>query len=443
MFLLSGGEPLLCPPKPGARLARGTETANGTKSALFAPINQQLDEIKRDTSEIIPEDDLVRKLERSIAKKQPLKVKQGFDPTRPDLHIGHAVSMRKLRTFQELGHEVIFVVGDYTARVGDPSGRSEARPKLSPAEIDANAKTYADQVRSILDVSKVRVEYNSQWLAPLDLAGILELTATYTVARMLERDDFAKRYAENRPISIMEFLYPLMQAYDSVALNADVELGGTDQKFNLLVGRTVQERYGQEPQVCLIMPLLRGTDGEAKMSKSYGNYIGLTEPAEEQYGKTMSIPDALLEEWYELASLLPAVDLADARKLIRTSPYQAKRNLAAAIARTYHGEEGARRGAEHFDRLFKEHGAPDDVPLITVSLAEPALRRNDQGVWLPGLLVVTKLAASNSEAVRLIEEGGVEVDGEKLRDRHTYITVDRQPVIRRGKRHFVKVNFVP
>jgi tyrosyl-tRNA synthetase len=287
----------------------------------------------------------------------------------------------------------------------------------------------------------VRVEYNSKWLAPLDLAGILELTATYTVARMLERDDFANRYAENRPISIMEFLYPLMQAYDSVALEADVELGGTDQKFNLLVGRTVQERYGQEPQVCLIMPLLRGTDGETKMSKSYGNYIGLTESAEEQYGKTMSIPDALLEEWYELASLLSAAELAIARELIRTNPYQAKRQLAAAVARTYHGEEGARRGADHFDRLFKQKAAPDELPLTSVSLADPVLKRNANGVALTGLLVATGLSASMSEAARLIESGGVKVDGEKPKDRHVYIAVDREPMLQRGSRHYVKVRF--
>src|SRR5690606_27248762 len=278
----------------------------------FAPVNEQMDAIRRDALEIIPEDDLVRKLERSRRTGTPLRVKQGFDPTRPDLHIGHAISMRKLHTFQELGHDVIFVVGDYTARIGDPSGRSEIRPRLTPEEIAANAETYAQQVAVILDVSKVRVEYNSRWLAPLDLAKLLELTATYTVARMLERDDFAKRYAQQRPISILEFMYPLMQAYDSVALNADVELGGTDQKFNLLVGRTVQERYGQEPQVCLIMPLLRGTDGELKMSKSYDNYIGISEPATEQFGKTMSTPDSLLEEWLRLASNLRDADLAAA-----------------------------------------------------------------------------------------------------------------------------------
>jgi tyrosyl-tRNA synthetase len=267
----------------------------------FAPVPPHLDEIRRDAGETLPEAALEEKRETSRRTGRPLRIKQGFDPTRPDLHIGHAVSLRKLRTFQDLGHEVIFVVGDYTARVGDPSGRSETRPRLSPQEIEENSRTYVDQVGRILDVSRVRVEFNSRWLAPLDLAAILELTSTYTVARMLERDDFAERHAANRPISILEFLYPLLQAYDSVALEADVEVGGTDQKFNLLVGRTVQERYGQAAQVCLILPLLRGTDGELKMSKSYDNYVGITDPPEEQYGRTMSIPDHLLPEWLELA----------------------------------------------------------------------------------------------------------------------------------------------
>ena len=332
----------------------------------FPPVNEQLDAIRGNAAEIIPEQDLQRKLERSRNAGQPLRIKQGFDPTRPDLHIGHAVSIRQLKVFQELGHDVIFVVGDYTARIGDPSGRSETRPRLSPEEIDANARTYAEQVGRILDVSRARIEYNSKWLAPLNLADILELTAHYTVARMLERDDFAKRYAEERPISVVELLYPLMQAYDSVALNADVELGGTDQRFNLLVGRTIQERYGQEPQVCLIMPLLRGTDGELKMSKSYDNYIGISEPPEEQYGKTMSIPDSLLDEWYDLASQLTGSELKEAKQLLKNDAYRAKRELAARIVSTYHGVEASRLAAAHFDRVFKEHAVPDDVPIKRV-----------------------------------------------------------------------------
>ena len=410
----------------------------------FPPVNEQLDRIRDGALEIVPEDELTRKLERSLRERAPLRIKQGFDPTRPDLHIGHAVSMRKLRTFQELGHEVIFVVGDYTARVGDPSGRSEARPRLSPDEIERNAATYAAQVGHILDVSRVRIAYNSQWLAPLDLAGLLELTATYTVARMLERDDFAKRYAEHRPISVMEFMYPLMQAYDSVALRADVELGGTDQKFNLLVARTVQERYGQQPQVCLIMPLLRGTDGSAKMSKSSDNYIGISEPPEEMYGKTMSIPDAALEEWYRLASGLTGSDLERAIARTAAEPYAAKRALAARITATYHGAEAAERAAAHFDRLFREHAAPEDLADTLLSISDARLRHEaGGGVWVPGLLVAIGLAASNSEAMRLLEQGAITIDEQRVAGRNARIRVDpRQPItLRRGRRHYVRVRF--
>ncbi len=409
----------------------------------FPPVNEQMDEIRREAVELVPEEDLVRKLERSAREGRPLRVKQGFDPTRPDLHIGHAVSMRKLRTFQELGHEVIFVVGDYTARVGDPTGRSETRPRLSAEEIDANAATYAAQAGHILDVERVRIEHNSRWLAPLDLAAILELTATYTVARMLERDDFARRYAEGRAISVMEFLYPLMQAYDSVALQADVELGGTDQKFNLLVGRTVQERYGQEPQVCLIMPLLRGTDGEQKMSKSYGNYIGITEAPEEMFGKTMSIPDAALDEWTRLAGAWQGEELAQALALARTDPYRAKRALGRRIVALYHDRDAADAAAAHFDRLFREHAAPDDMPEVTLPVGAPALRVDESGAWLPGLLVAAGLAASNSEAMRLIEQGAVSVDGAKVTDRNGRVPArpGAAAVVQRGKRHFARVRF--
>ena len=408
----------------------------------FPPVRDQMDEIRRGAVEIIPEEDLERKLEESRRSGRPLRIKQGFDPTRPDLHIGHAVSLRKLLTFQELGHEVIFVVGDYTARVGDPSGRSETRPRLSAEEIEANARTYAEQVGRILDVSRARIEFNSRWLAPLDLAAILELTSTYTVARMLERDDFAKRYAEHRPISILEFMYPLLQAYDSVALEADVELGGTDQKFNLLVGRTVQERYGQEPQVCMIMPLLRGTDGELKMSKSYDNYIGIAEPPEEQYGKTMSIPDALLEEWYRLATPLRGEALEAALRRALDDPYGAKRELARIVTATYHGEAGARAAEEHFDRLFRRRERPETIPEVLLPLNEARLRHDPaRGVWVPGLLVAAGLAASNSEAIRLIEQGAISVDDEKVDDRGAYIpaAAGDAVVLRRGRRHFVKV----
>ncbi|MGH7506157.1 MAG: tyrosine--tRNA ligase, partial [Longimicrobiales bacterium] len=297
----------------------------------------------------------------------------------------------------------------------------------------------------ILDIDRVRIEHNSSWLAPLDLARILELTATYTVARMLERDDFATRYAQNRPISLLEFMYPLMQAYDSVALHADVELGGTDQKFNLLVGRTVQERYGQEPQVCLIMPLLRGTDGEQKMSKSYGNYIGITEPPEEQFGKTMSISDALLDEWIRLAGDVEGDDLRNRLADASANPYAAKRALGRRIVTLYHGAAAAQHAEAHFDRLFREHAAPDEVPEVDVRLSDPALRRSEsRGVWIVGLVGAAGLATSNSEAGRLVEQGAIAAEGERIDDRQAFIAAapGATLLLRRGKRQYVRVRFV-
>jgi tyrosyl-tRNA synthetase len=415
-----------------------------SRMQTFAPVNEQMDEIRRGALEVIPEEDLARKLERSARDNKPLVIKQGFDPTRPDLHIGHAVSIRKLRAFQELGHQVVFVVGSYTARIGDPSGRSETRPRLSAEEIDANARTYAAQVGRILDLDRVRVDYNSTWLAPLDLARILELTATYTVARMLERDDFAKRYHEQRPIALSEFLYPLMQAYDSVALAADVELGGTDQKFNLLVGRTVQERYGQEPQVCLIMPLLRGTDGVQKMSKSYDNYIGISEPPEEQFGKTMSIPDDLLEEWYRLAIPIEASELEAALHQVSDDPYSAKRALGRRIVSLFHGVAAADAAEAHFNRLFKDHSAPEEIPEVRLALDDPRLRHDpENGVRLTGLLVAAGLSSSNGEAGRLIEQGAITMDGKRITDRQAVVHVQTAgSVLQRGKRLFVRVILV-
>jgi tyrosyl-tRNA synthetase len=408
----------------------------------FPPVKDQITEIHRGAVEIIPEEELARKLSRSIELGEPLRIKQGFDPTRPDLHIGHAVSIRKLRTFQELGHEVIFVVGSATARIGDPTGRNETRPPLSPEEIADNARTYVEQVGKILDVDRVRIEYNSDWLEPLTLPDVIKLTSSYTVARMLERDDFEKRFQEGVPISIHEFLYPLMQAYDSVHLNADVELGGTDQRFNLLVGRTLQDRFGQEPQVCLIMPLLRGTDGEQKMSKSYDNYIGLTDSPEDMFGKTMSIPDTLLEEWYQLASLQGDDELAGARRRIKEEPYQAKRELGRIIVKTYYDDAAALAAEAHFDRLFKEKAAPDEMPEITLSLTDSALKfHREAGVWLPGVLVACGLAASNSEAVRLIEQGAVSVDAARVTDRNSFISTTREHVLQRGKRQFIRLRF--
>ncbi|MBV9773626.1 MAG: tyrosine--tRNA ligase [Gemmatimonadetes bacterium] len=422
--------------------ARAGSTPFRFRHVSFPSIAEQLDAIRRDTLEIVPEEDLVRKLERSARTGEPLIVKQGFDPTRPDLHIGHAVSLRKLRTFQELGHQVVFVVGDYTALIGDPTGRSELRPQLTEAEVAENARTYTEQVFKILDPARTRVEFNSSWLRPLQLVDILKLTAQYTVARMLERDDFAKRYAEGRPISVVEFMYPLMQAYDSVALKADVELGGSDQKFNLLVARDIQGRYGQEPQVCLLMPLLRGTDGVHKMSKSYDNYVGISDAPDQQYGRTMSIPDEVLEEWYRLGAALPADELARALERVRESPYVAKRALAERIVALYHGDEAGRAASEGFDRLFRRHEVPEDIPVHEIPADDPVRTGGEGGVLLTRLLARVGLASSNGDAARQVQQGAVTLDGEKVSDRETRVAPEGEHVLQKGKRHFARIRFL-
>lgn len=373
--------------------------------AGFPPLNEQMDAIRRGAVEIIPEADLAKKIERSAQTGTPLIVKQGFDPTRPDLHVGHMVSIRKLRTFQDLGHRVVFLIGDFTALVGDPSGQSSTRPRLTEEEVAANAKTYREQIFKVLDPKHTMIERNSRWLGALTTADILTLTSHYTVARMLERDDFAQRWKAHTPISVLEFLYPLLVAYDSVELKADVELGGTDQKFNLLTGRTLMERYGLEPQVALTMPLLRGLDGERKMSKSYDNYIGITDSPEDKYGKTMSIPDALLAEWYTLVSTVPTPELPAALARCAKEPYAAKRDLAADLVTQYDGAEAATAAAAHFDQLFKKKEAPTERPAFTHAPAK-----------LAAVLKEIGFAKSASEAKRMIEQGGVHLDGEKAGD---------------------------
>jgi tyrosyl-tRNA synthetase len=408
----------------------------------FPPLNEQMDEIRRDTLEIVPEAELARKVERSLRDGRPLTVKQGFDPTRPDLHIGHAVSLRKLRAFQELGHQVVFVMGDYTALIGDPTGRSELRPRLTEEEVAENGLTYAEQLHKILDPARTRIEYNSSWLRPLQLKDVLELTSHYTVARLLERDDFARRFGTGRPISVVEFMYPLMQAYDSVALRADVELGGSDQKFNLLLARDIQERYGQEPQVCLLMPILRGTDGVHKMSKSYDNYVGLSDAAEQQYGRTMSIPDDLLAEWWRLAAALPAAALPAALDGVEANPYTSKRALAGRVVELYHGAEAAGAASERFDLVFRKNEIPDDIPEHEVAAGDAELGAADGELSLARLLVRIGLAASNSDAQRQLQQGAVQVDGEKVVARDARIAAAGEHVIRKGKRHFARVRFV-
>ncbi|MFL5539046.1 MAG: tyrosine--tRNA ligase, partial [Longimicrobiaceae bacterium] len=354
---------------------------------------------------------------------------------------GHAVSLRKLRTFQELGHDVVFVMGDYTALVGDPSGRSELRPQLREEEVAAHGRTYAEQVYKVLDPARTRIEHNSQWLKPLQMKDILRLTAHYTVARMLERDDFEKRYQEGRPISIVEFMYPLMQAYDSVALNADVELGGADQKFNLLVARDLQPRYGQEPQVCLLMPLLRGTDGVHKMSKSLDNYVGISDAPDQQFGRTMSIPDDLLEEWYRLASGFSGAELEQAVEEAKREPYRAKRRLGRLVVAQYHGAEAGEKAEEAFDALFKRHEIPDDIATVELRADDPELGAQDGQVLVTKLLVRTGLVASGADAQRQLQQGAVSVDGEKVADRMARIPAAGEVVLQRGKRHFARIRF--
>ena len=407
----------------------------------FPPVKEQMDEIQRDTLEIVPIEELEKKLERSVKTGKPLVVKQGFDPTRPDLHIGHAVSLRKLRTFQELGHDVVFVMGGYTAMIGDPTGRNETRPPLTEDEVEANARTYAEQLSKILDPARTRIENNARWLKPLTLQDILKITSHYTVARMLERDDFEKRYREGRPISIVEFMYPLMQAYDSVVLKADVELGGNDQKFNLLVARALQPHWGQEPQVCLLMPLLRGTDGEAKMSKSYDNYVGLADAPDQQYGRTMSIPDSLLDEWYRLASGLSGAALGEAVEGARAEPYRAKRRLAALIVDQYHGAGAGERASEAFDALFKRKEIPDDIPAFDLAPGDAELGVQEGTVAVSKLLARTGLVSSNADGQRQIQQGAVSIDGEKVSDPRARIPATGEIVLQRGKRHFARVRF--
>jgi len=395
--------------------------------AAFPPLNQQMDAIRQGAVEIVPEEDLARKLERSLRTGQPLTVKQGFDPTRPHLHIGYTVSIGKLRTFQELGHRVVFLIGDFTAMVGDPSGRSETRSRLSEEEVERNAATYREQIFRILDPERTVLERNSRWLSALRMADLVDITSRYTVARMLERDDFAQRYASGAAISLMEFLYPLLVAYDSVHLRADVELGGTDQKFNLLIGRTLMERYGLEPQVALVMPLLRGTDGERKMSQSFDNYIGISEPPEEQYGKTMSIPDTLLEEWTTLVAGVAPAELPAALERCRTQPYAAKRWLAGRLVDRFHGADAAVRAAEHFDRLFKAKGAPERMPSFTHAPAPLAAILRDIG-----------LAKSLGEARRMAAQGGLQVDGVRVEDGDRALAAGRY-VVKFGKLKFAEV----
>jgi len=397
---------------------------------------EQLNRLRRGAVEIISEEEAAQKFEKALRTGLPLTVKVGFDPTAPDLHLGHAVLIRKMKDFQDLGHRVVFLIGDFTASIGDPTGRSKTRPPLSVEEIQANAETFKAQVFKILDPRKTVIDFNSRWLGRLSSADWIRLASRYTVARMLERDDFNKRLKANQPISIHEMLYPLAQAYDSVALQADFEFGGTDQKFNLLVGRDIMREYGLEPQAILTTPLLEGTDGVEKMSKSLGNYIGFTEPAENIFGKVMSISDALMFRYWELLTDLPLDELNRRREEIGSGvlhPMKFKADLAARIVRDFHGEEAARRAEEHFARVHQRGEEPADMP-------EFKIRRDSEFSTLADVIVQSGLAPSKSEARRLLKAGAVSVDGAKITDVAAPVPAGLSSfVLRCGRRHFCRI----
>jgi len=402
-------------------------------------VERQLNVIKRGVAEIVPLEELQDKIVNSLRNKKPLKVKLGLDPSAPDIHLGHTVVLQKLRQFQELGHIVQLVIGDFTGQIGDPTGKSETRKQLTWDEVKENALTYVTQLTKILDPEKMEISYNSTWLAPLTFSDVVKLAANVTVARMLERDDFAKRYKNGLPISIHEFFYPLMQGYDSVALKSDIEMGGTDQKFNLLMGRTLQKEYGIEPQVTIMMPLLEGLDGVQKMSKSLGNYIGINETPEQIYGKAMSIPDELMVKYYELVTDISLEELNEIKEGLKNNslhPRDLKMRLAYTLVKMYHGREAAEKAEHHFKTVFQAKEIPDDLPMIKILKSDLA----DGSIPLNKLLVLLKLVTSSSEARRTIEQGGVKINQEKVSDPFHHVIVEDGMIIQVGKRKFAKIN---
>ena len=393
-------------------------------------VTTQLAELSRGCEEVLPDGSLAEKLKLG----RPLVVKAGFDPTAPDLHLGHTVLINKLRQFQQFGHEVVFLIGDFTGMIGDPSGKNTTRPPLTDDEIAANARTYQEQIYKILDRDTTRIEFNSRWCIELGAVGIVRLAAKYTVARMLERDDFAKRYAAEQPIALHEFMYPLVQGYDSVALKADIELGGTDQKFNLLMGRHMQQDAGQPPQTIMTLPLLEGLDGVNKMSKSLGNYIGITDPANEMFGKLMSISDDLMWRYFELLSFRSLADIAALRESVAEgrNPRDVKFELADELVARFHGAAGARDAMDAFRQQFQQGQVPDDI-------AEIALDAPADGFSLPQLLKAAGLCPSTSEAIRMIKQGAVRIDSERVSDRELKLGPGGPMVVQVGKRRFARV----
>lgn len=396
-------------------------------------LEEQLEVIRRGAVEVVNEAELVAKLK----KGKPLRVKLGFDPTAPDLHLGHTVVMQKLRQFQDLGHQVVFLIGDFTSRIGDPSGRSAARPPLSEEEIKVNLTTYVEQASKILDSSKIELVYNSTWLGAMSFIDVVKLAQHYTVARMMEREDFKTRFQAGDPLGVHEFLYPLMQGYDSVAVRADVELGGTDQIFNLLVGRDLQRAYGQEPQVVITMPLLVGTDGVQKMSKSYGNYVGVADAPREMFGKIMSISDELMWTYYELLSDLSTHEIAELKEelvLGTLHPKLAKENFAMEIIERFHSEADAVAARDEFERMFAKKGKPDEIEQVTVAASGAAMPLVD-------VIVAAGLCPSKSEARRMIQQNAVEVDDAKVGDIKAELSTQKSVLLKVGKRRFAKVSF--
>lgn len=401
-------------------------------------VAEQLEVIKRGAVEILVEKELVEKLEKSIKTGIPLKIKAGFDPTAPDLHLGHTVLLHKLRQFQQLGHEIYFLIGDFTGMIGDPTGKSETRKVLSREDVLRNAETYKEQVFKILDPAKTKVVFNSEWLAELTASDMIGLASKYTVARMLEREDFNNRFTNQQPISIHEFMYPLIQGYDSVALKADVELGGTDQKFNLLVGRELQREWGQAPQTVITMPLLEGLDGVNKMSKSLGNYIGINEPADEIFGKIMSISDELMLRYYELLSDMGTAELQQLKEDLKSGaihPMAAKKSLGREMVARFHGEDAAAAAEENFVKRFRDNQTPEEMPLVNI----PA---GSGKILLARLLAEAGLVKSNGEGRRSIQGGGVKVNGEKVTDENLEVGAIGEIVVQVGKRRFCKVVFI-
>ncbi|MDH3975770.1 MAG: tyrosine--tRNA ligase [Deltaproteobacteria bacterium] len=397
-------------------------------------LDEQLKTINRGVLDILPEKELKNKLEKAIKENRPLKIKAGFDPTAPDIHLGHTVLIHKMRQFQELGHQVTFLIGDFTAMIGDPTGKSETRRQMSREDVLRNAETYKEQAFKILDPEKTKVVFNSEWMSSMTADEMIRLAAKHTVARMLERDDFKKRFAGEQPIGIHEFMYPLIQGYDSVMLDADIELGGTDQRFNMLVGRELQKEFGRDQQVVLMMPILEGLDGVNKMSKSLDNYIGISEKPDHIFGKIMSVSDELMIRYYELAStksLGEVEKMKNGLKVGSVHPMEAKKELAMEIVERFYSKDAALEAREGFEKVFRDHGTPEDIESVTVHIDE-------ESVWLPALLSELNMVKSNSEGRRFVKQGAVSLDGEKVTDENAQVPAGREYLVKAGKRRFIK-----